>query len=182
METGHDFLRAQVNNCIVQHHALLDAVRMHAEQADDQEYRDLCIKYLPHLQQHQTMLEAYGNTIGTVSGSAVKNALGAVLSKARDVVDAFRETDFLRVVGDIVMIRQSQDTFATFATAGEHLGDTKLAEVGRMGEAQHDDMQREFNAYVTTLFVAHVQENVPEKSSRATETKHDSHDAPSMHG
>ncbi len=182
MDTGHDFLRAQINNCIVQHHALLDAVQMHAEQADDQEYRDLCVKYLPHLQQHQTMLQSYGNSIGTVGGSSVKNVLGAVLSKAREVVDAFRETDFLRVVGDIVMIRQSQDTFATFAAAGEHLGDTKLAELGRMGESQHDDMQRDFNAYVRTLFVAHVKENVPEKSSRATEMNLESRDTPTMHG
>lgn len=182
METGHDFLRAQVNNCIVQHHSLLDALRTHAEQADDQQYRDLCTKYLPHLQQHQAMLEAYGNTIGTVGGGSVKNALGAVLSKARDVVDSFRETDFLRVVGDIVMIRQSQDTFATFATAGDHLGDTKLAELGKMGEAEHDEMQREFNAYIAQLFVAHVQETVPDKSSRAVHTPHDAHDAPSMHG
>ncbi len=182
METGQDFLRAQVNNCIVQHHSLLDALRTHAEQADDQKYRDLCLKYLPHLQQHQAMLEAYGETIGTVGGGAVKNALGAVLSKARDVVDSFRETDFLRVVGDIVMIRQSQDTFGTFATAGDHLGNTKLAELGKMGEEEHDEMQREFNAYIAQLFVAHVQEMVPEKSARAGDAARESHDAPNMHG
>lgn len=182
METGHDFLRAQINNCIMQHHLLLDAVRTHAEQADDQEYRDLCNRYLPHLQQHQAMIEAYGNTIGTVGGGAVKNAFGAVFGKARDVVDSFRETDFLRVVGDIVMIRQAQDTFATFATAGDRLGDTKLAELGRMGENDHDEMQADFNAYVAQLFVAHVQETVPEKSSRSADMRHESHDAPQMHG
>ena len=86
----------------------------------------------------------------------MKNAIGAVLSKARDVVDGFRETDFLRMVGDIVMIRQAQDTFGTFARAGELLGEKTLAQLGQAGEAEHDAMQRDFNQYIATLFVAHV--------------------------
>ena len=165
METGHDFLRAQVNNCIMQHQALLNTLRDQVEQADDPHFRELCAKHIPIMERHQTMVEAYGNTIGTHGGGALKNALGAVLSKARDAVDSFRETDFLRVVGDIVMIRQAQDTFATFARAGELLGKKELAELGRACEADHIETQREFNEYIATLFVAHINGAVPATGS-----------------
>ena len=37
--------------------------------------------------------------------------LGKALGVARDLVDAPRESDFLRLVGDIVTARQSEDTF-----------------------------------------------------------------------
>ena len=157
MLMGHDFLRAQVSNSIIQHQILLDALRAHANQADDPQFRELCVRYLATMERHQVMIEAYGMTIGTRGDGAVKNAIGAVLGKARDVVDGFRETDFLRVVGDIVMIRQAQDTFGTFARAGQILGDAKLAELGQACEADHDAMQRDFNQYIATLFAAHVQ-------------------------
>jgi hypothetical protein len=168
MDTGRDFLRAQVNNCVMQHQTLLEALRDHVDQADDPRYRELCSKHLPHMERHQGMIEEYGKSIGAEGGGAFKNALGAVLGKARDAVDALRETDFLRVVGDIVMIRQAQDTFGTFARAGQALGDTRLAEIGRMGEEEHDKMQQEFNAYIALLFVDHVNGTVPSKSSRSS--------------
>ena len=160
MDTGRDFLRAQLNNTISQHHALIESLRDHAGQADDPIYRQLCDKYIPVLEQHQGMLEAYGTSIGSDGGSSLKNVLGSAIGKARDVVDALRGTDFLRVVGDIVMIRQAQDTFATFAVAGEHLGDARLAELGNMGEREHDAMQRDFNAFCADSFVQHVQGTV----------------------
>jgi hypothetical protein len=175
MDRGRDFLKAQVNNSIMQHQTLLQAIRDHVEQADDPRYRELCARHLPHLERHQGMLEQYGKTIGAEGGGAVKNALGAVLGKARDAVDALRESDFLRVVGDIVMIRQAQDTFKTFARAGEQIGDAQLAEIGRAGEREHDEMQREFNDYIAQLFVDHVNNTVPEgagkSSSSSTHTR-----------
>lgn len=158
MNTGHDFLRAQVNNCIMQHKTLIHTIRDHEKQADDPVFRDLCTQYLPTLEHHQVLIEAYGNTIGTPpGGSTVKNAIGAALGWTRDAVDALRQTDFLRVVGDIVMIRQSQDTFRVFAAAGDQIGDHKLAALGHACAEDHDAMQQDFNAYVTTLFVAHVE-------------------------
>ncbi len=167
MDTGRDFLRSQVNNCIMQHQALLEAIRDHVDQADDPRYRELCSKHLPHMERHQGMIEEYGKSLGATGGGVLKNALGAVLGKARDAVDAMRETDFLRVVGDIVMIRQAQDTFATFARAGEKIGDARLAEIGRTGEKEHDTMQHEFNAYIADLFVDHVNGTVPNAKDAA---------------
>lgn len=162
MDTGRDFLKAQLNNSIAQHQSLVDSLRDHVKQADDPRYRALCQQHLPNVERHQGMLEEYGRTLGAEGNSGIKGALGSVIGIARGAVDAMRETDFLRVVGDIVMIRQAQDTFATFARAGERLGEPRLAEIGRMGEEEHDKMQGEFNQYCAELFVDHVQGTVPQ--------------------
>jgi hypothetical protein len=170
MEKGREFLRAQLNNAIMQHNALLENVREHAEQADDQRYKSLCERYTPTLENHQRMLEEYGKSVGAEGSSGLKGALGTVIGKARDAVDALRETDFLRVVGDIVLIRQAQDTFATFAKAGEKLGDTRLAELGKTCEAEHDTMQKEFNALVADMFVDHVSGKVEGRKDTSTKS------------
>lgn len=167
MDTGRDFLQAQLNNCIAQHQSLVVNLRDHLEQADDPRYKQLCAKYLPKVERHQGMLEEYGKSMGADAGGGVKGAIGSMLGKARDVVDSMRETDFLRVVGDIVMIRQAQDTFATFARVGERLGEQRLAEIGRMGEQEHDEMQRDFNAFCVESFVDHVKGTVAEKGQRS---------------
>lgn len=153
MHEGRDFLRAQVSNCVMQHKTLLESLEDHEKQAEDPQFRTLCTRYLPRVREHQAALEAYRATLGEPSGQGLKAALGFVLGKAKDAADALRTDDFLRVVEDIVMIRQAQDTFATFAAAGERIGETQLAELGRKGEQEHDAMQREFNALVHEMFV-----------------------------
>ncbi len=171
MDTGHDFIRAQLNNSIAQHGHLIESLRAHTEQADSPRYRQLCTQYLPVLERHQGMLEQYGRSVGAESGGGmIKGAIGSVLAKARDAVDSMRETDFLRVVADIVMIRQAQDTFRTFAVAGDQLGDTQLAEIGREAEAHHDDMQRDFNDLAAELFVQHATSATADEANRRTTT------------
>lgn len=157
MEEGRDFLRAQVSNAVMQHQTLLRNLEDHAKQAEDPRYRQLCERHLPRMREHQQMLETYRSQLGEPSGEAGKKLLGAVLGFGRDAVDAMRGNDFLRVVGDIVTIRQSQDTFATFAAAGDRIGEPRLAEIGRNAERDHDQMQREFNQLVQELFVEQVQ-------------------------
>lgn len=157
MDRGRDFLRAQVSNAVMQHRTLVENLEDHAKQAQDARYRELCIRHLPVAQEHQRMLEQYRATLGEASGEGFKEALGSVLGKARDVADAVRNSDFLRLVGDIVTIRQSQDTFATFAAVGDRLGEPRLAEIGRNCERDHDEMQRDFNRLSHELFVEHVQ-------------------------
>lgn len=156
MEQGKDFLRAQVSNAVMQHRTLVENLEDHAKQAESAEYRELCERHLPRMREHQSALEAYRDTLGEPSGEAAKKLLGAVLGFGRDAVDAMRGSDFLRLVGDIVTIRQSQDTFATFAAVGDQLGEPRLAELGRQGEREHDEMQREANRLVQKMFVAHV--------------------------
>ncbi|MEO8034562.1 MAG: hypothetical protein ABI837_09015 [Acidobacteriota bacterium] len=157
MEKGREFLRAQVNNGIMLHQTLLRNLEDHAKQAEDSRYRELCERYLLKTRDLQRSLSEYGETIGADAKGGVKGAIGAVLGMARDAVDSLRETDFLRLVGDIVTMRQAQDTFATFAAVGDRINEKRLAEIGRNGEREHDEMQREFNQLVQSMFVAHVQ-------------------------
>lgn len=156
MDRGKDFLRAQVSNGVMQHKTLLDNLEHHEEQGQDRRYTELCQRWLPRAQEYQRKLEQYRDSLGEDSGSGLKKALGAALGFARDTVEAMRESDFLRLVGDIVTIRQAQDTAAAYAAAGDQIGEPRLAEIGRQGEQLHDEMQRDFNRLVQQLFVEHA--------------------------
>jgi hypothetical protein len=118
MDRGIDFLKSQVSNAAMQHRTLLENLEDHEKQAEDVRYRDLCSRAIPQMREHQRMLEEYQREIGAQAGVA-KTFVGKALGAARDLADAARESDFLRLVGDIVTARQSQDTFATFREAGK---------------------------------------------------------------
>ena len=75
---------------------------------------------------------------------------------ARDLADVARESDFLRLVGDIVMARQAEDTFKTFREAGRTLGIQQLAMIGEVGERHHDEYVKEANKLAQQLFVEHA--------------------------
>lgn len=155
MDRGQDFLKSQINNAVMQHQTFLKNLEAHESQAEDPRFRDLCSRFIPHVREHQRMLEEYQHAIGAEAGAG-KKALGAVLGIGRDLADAARESDFLRLVGDIVTSRQSEDTFKTFREAGRVLGDTRLAQIGEMGERHHDDYAKEANRLVQQMFVEHV--------------------------
>ncbi len=155
MDRGLDFLKSQINNAVMQHKTFLEALEDHEQQAEDSRFRDLCSRHIAPVREHQRMLEGYQATLGAEMGAG-KNLLGAMLGKARDLADAARESDFLRLVGDIVMSRQAEDTFKTFRDAGRTLGNPQLAEIGETGERHHDEYNREANILVRQIFVEHV--------------------------
>ena len=155
MDRGLDFLKSQVNNSVMQHKSFLEALEDHEQQADDSRFRDLCSRHIPRVREHQRMLEQYQETLGAEAGEG-KKMLGAILGKARNLADAARESDFLRLVGDIVMSRQAEDTFKTFRDGGRALGNTELAQIGEVGERHHDEYNREANRLVQQMFVEHV--------------------------
>lgn len=165
MDRGTDFLKSQVNNAVMQHGAFLRALEDHEGQAEDPRFRDLCTRHIPHMREHQRMLEEYQQTLGAEAGVG-KKALGAALGAVRDLADAARESDFLRLVGDIVMARQSEDTFKTFREAGRALSIEPLARIGEIGERHHDEYVKEANRLCQQLFVEHVR--VPEAVQAAT--------------
>ena len=171
MDRGQDFLKSQINNAVMQHRTFLKNLEDHESQAEDARFRDLCTRYIPQMREHQRMLEEYAMSIGA-EASAGKKALGAVLGAARDLADAARESDFLRLVGDIVTARQSEDTFKTFREAGRTLGDQRLAQLGEVGERHHDDYAKEANRLVQQMFVEHVRgvDAVSSPDARATGT------------
>jgi hypothetical protein len=166
MDRGTDFLKSQVNNAVMQHQTFLNALEDHEEQAQDARFRDLCSRHIPNMREHQRMLEDYQQQLGAEAGKG-KKFLGAALGAARDLADAARESDFLRLVGDIVMGRQSEDTFKTFREAGKILGNQNLQQIGDVGERHHDVYVKEANKLVQQMFVEHVQ-NVDAVQQSAT--------------
>jgi cell division septum initiation protein DivIVA len=157
MDRGIDFLKSQINNAVMQHQTFVDNLADHEKQADDARFRALCSRFLPKAQAHQRMLEDYQRELGAETGTA-KKMLGKALGAARDLADAARESDFLRLVGDIVTSRQSEDTFKTFREAGRALGIARLQQIGDVGEREHDEFHREGNRLVQQMFVELVRE------------------------
>ena len=157
MDRGIDFLKSQINNAVMQHQTFVENLVDHEKQADDARYRSLCARFIPKAQSHQRMLEDYQAELGAETGTA-KKMLGKALGVARDLADAARESDFLRLVGDIVTARQSEDTFKTFREAGKALGITRLQQLGDMGERDHDEFHREANRLAQQMFVEYVRE------------------------
>jgi hypothetical protein len=156
MDRGIDFLKSQINNAVMQHGAFLNSLEEHETQAEDSRFRDLCSRQIPHMREDQRMLEDYQSELGGESGVA-KKVIGKAASVVRDIADAARESDFLRLVGDIVMARQAEDTFKTFREAGKVLGNKTLQEIGDVGERHHDSYVKEANKLVQQMFVEHVQ-------------------------
>ena len=155
MDRGLDFLKSQVNNAVMQHETFCRNLVDHESQAEDPRFRELCTKYIPVMQAHQRMLEDYQREIGAEAGAG-KKMLGKALGVARDLADAARESDFLRLVGDIVTSRQSEDTFKTFREAGKQLGIDRLRDIGDKCERDHDRYADEANRLCQTLFVEHL--------------------------
>lgn len=155
MNRGIDFLKSQVSNAVMQHRAFLQSIEDHEGQAQDPRFRDLCSRHIPRFREHQRMLEEYQASLGSGEG-LVKKAAGVALGVARDLADAVRESDFLRLVGDVVMARQAEDTFKTFREAGRALNIQQLATIGEMGERHHDEYVKEANRLVQQMFVEHV--------------------------
>ena len=161
MDRCIDFLKSQVNNAVMQHKAFVEALQDHEKQAEDIRFRDLCSRHIANVREHQRMLEEYQQVLGAEAGGSGKKFIGAVLGKARDLADAARESDFLRLVGDIVMSRQAEDTFKTFRDAGRILGNGQLSQIGEIGERHHDIYNREANVLIQQMFVEHVRDIDP---------------------
>lgn len=155
MERGLDFLKSQINNAVMQHGTLLKNLEDHEGQAEDPRFRDLCSRAIPQMREHQRMLEEYQHQLGAETGVG-KSVLGKALGVARDLADATRESDFLRLVGDIVTARQSQDTFATFREAGRALANPQLQQIGEVGERHHEEFVREANRLAQQMFIEHA--------------------------
>ena len=155
MDRGPDFLKSQINNAVMQHQTFLKNLEDHEGQAEDPRFRDLCSRYIPQMREHQRSLEQLQASVGAELGAG-KKALGAALGFARDLADSVRESDFLRLVGDIVTARQSQDTGHTFAEAGRQLGHAQLQQVGEMLEGHHKSYVDDANRLVAQLFVEHA--------------------------
>jgi hypothetical protein len=156
MDKGLAFLKSQVNNAVMQHATFLGALEAHADQADDPRLSALCSRHTPNMREHQHMLEEYQSQLGGDSRIA-KKEMGMTVGVARDLADTARKSDYVRLVGDIVMARQSEDAFKTFREAGKMMGNRTLQEIGDIGERHHDAYVKEANRLVQHMFVERVQ-------------------------
>ena len=156
MERGVDFLRMQVGNAVLVHRTYVRSLEDHESQATDDRYRDLCARALPRAIEHQRMLEEYHHALGANEG-LVKKAIGTAIGAARDLADVVQGDDFMRLVGDIVVARQLEDTFKTFREAGRTLGLQQLARIGEVGERDHDEFVKDANRLAQQLFAERVQ-------------------------
>jgi hypothetical protein len=156
MDRGHAFLKSQVSNAVAQHGILLRAVENDENQADDPRFRDLCSHHVPHLRQNQRMLEEYQSQLGVEAGTG-NRSLGAAFGVVRELADAAHESDFVRLARDIVLARQSEDTFKTFREAGRMMGNRTLHEIGDVGERHQDAFVKEASRLVQHLFVEYAQ-------------------------
>lgn len=173
MERGIDFLNSQVSNAVLLHRTFVQALQDHEGQAKDARFRELCGRFIPKAFEHQRMLEEYLRTLGGNESLAkkaeglTKRAAGMVFGVARDLADVVREDDFLRLVGDVVLGRQAEDTFKTFREAGRALGLEELARIGEVGERDHDEYVKAANKLVQQMFIERVRGS--ESSIRAAE-------------
>jgi hypothetical protein len=108
------------------------------------------------MREHQRMLEEYQSQLGGDSRMA-KAEIGVTAAVVPDLADTARESDYVRLVGDIVMARQSEDAFKTFREAGKMMGNRTLLEIGDIGERHHDAYVKEANRLVQHMFVGRVQ-------------------------
>ena len=102
------------------------------------------------------MLEEYQSQLGDGPGVASR-VVGSAIGVVKDLADAAVANDYNRLIGDIVMARQSEDSFKTFREAGKMLGNRTLQEIGDIGERHHDAYVKEANRLVQHMFVERVQ-------------------------
>ena len=156
MDNGGEFLRSQVRNVLLQHGTLLKSLEDHESQAEDPRFRDLCSRHIPHMRLHHRMLEEYQSQLGDGQGMASR-MVGSAIGAVKDLADAALADDYTRLIGDIVMARQSEDSFKTFREAGKMMGNRTLQEIGEIGERHHDAYAKEANRLIQHMFVERVQ-------------------------
>ena len=153
MDRGTAFLRRQINNAVAQHDRFVWALEDHEEQAEDLRFRDLCSRHIPYMRELQRVLEEYQSQLAVSTGLGRENGVAA---GGHNLADAARQSDFFRLVGDVVLARQAEDNFKTFREAGKMMGYRTLQEIGDVGERQHDAYVKEANRLVQQMFVEHA--------------------------
>ncbi|HET9425987.1 MAG TPA: hypothetical protein VFO55_11485, partial [Gemmatimonadaceae bacterium] len=150
MQSGIDFLRAQVDDAVAIHSSLLQSMDSHEAEANDPRYRDLCERHLPRMREHQFALEELRTVLGQpAAGSppaeiagAIRKAAGSAIGIARSLADT-AVSDYERLASDLDLARRLEVTFKTFRDAGRQLRIDRLAKLGEMAERHHDDYSAE---------------------------------------
>jgi hypothetical protein len=108
------------------------------------------------MREHQRMLEEYQSQLGGTEDRP-ETLVGRETTAVRELADAARHGDYDHLVADIVMARQSEDTFKTFREAGKMMGNRTLHEIGDVGERHHDAYVKEAGRLLQHMFVERAQ-------------------------
>ena len=130
MQTGIDFLRAQVAEAAAIHSSLLESMIYHESEANDARYRDLCDRHLQRMREHQLMLEDLRTSLG--AGKAF-----AVIRVPRSLADT-AVSDYQRLAADLDLARRLEVIYKTFRDAGRALRIEGFTRVGETAERHHD--------------------------------------------
>jgi hypothetical protein len=165
MQSGIDFLKVQVDNATTIHASLLESMNSHEAEANDARYRDLCERHLPHMREHQLMLEELRTVLGADNtgsnppaeiAGAIRKAAGSAIGIARSLADA-PMSDYERLASDLNLARQLEVVFKTFRDAGRTLRIDRLAKLGEVAERHHDDYSADAKRLLLQMFVERAQ-------------------------
>ena len=164
MQSGIEFLRAQVDEAAINHSALLESMVYHESEANDARYRDLCDRFLPRMREHQLRLEQLRETLGTPRGSnppaeligAIRKAAAPAIGVVHALADAPR-SDYQRLSADLDLARKLEVTFKTFRDAGRSLHIEALAKLGELAERHHDEYSADAKRLLLQMFIERAQ-------------------------
>jgi hypothetical protein len=163
MQSGIDFITAQIDDALVAHAALLQSMDWHESEADDSRYRDLCDRHLPRMREHQAMLEVLrADMEKTRSGASPDRPASATRHAPRtsniprSLADA-PLSDYERLASDLNLVRRLEVVFKTFRDAGRTLRIDHLAKVGELAERHHDDYSADAKRLLLQMFVERAQ-------------------------
>lgn len=165
MLSGIDFIRAQVDDAVAVHSSLLQSMQSHEAEANDTRYRDLCDRHLPHMREHQLMLEELRTVLGSgapattsppTPATVIRKAVGSAIGMAQSLADA-PTSDYERLESDLDLARRLEVTFKTFRDAGRALRIDRLAKVGELAERHHDDYSGDAKRLLFQMFVERAQ-------------------------
>jgi hypothetical protein len=166
MQSGVDFIRAQVEEATAIHASLLESMIYHESEADEPRYRDLCDRHLPRMREHQLMLEELRTDLGG------RPAFAAVRIP-RSLADAPR-SDYQRLVADLDLARRLEVTFKTFRDAGRQLRIERLARVGEMAERHHDEYSADAKRLLLQMFIERAHDATDGVRAMTTDSRADS--------
>jgi hypothetical protein len=160
MQSGTEFLRAQVEEAAAIHSALVESMVSHESEANDARYRDLCDRHLPHMRQHELQLAPLRETLGNPTASnppaeligAIRKAAGSAFGVVRSLADA-PSSDYQRLAGDLDLVRRLEVTFKIFRDAGRTLHLDALAKFGEMAERHHDEYSADAKRLLLAMFI-----------------------------
>src|SRR4051812_3335070 len=128
MKSGIEFVKSQIEGAIATHGALIESMDSHEAEANDARYRDLCERHLPHMREHQLMLQELRTVISTVQAAnpvegvanVVEKAANTAIGIARSLADA-KISDYERLASDLNLARELEVQFKTFRDAGRSM-------------------------------------------------------------